>query len=75
MSSVPELVTDLPSYLTRQQVADRLNVSIWTVRRLIADGALRAFKIRGQYRIDPRDLDKYLAKHQAVKATYSHVNQ
>lgn len=45
------------------QVARRLSVSGSTVRRWILDGHLPSIKTPGgQYRIDPRTLDEWMAK-------------
>ena len=42
------------------EVADRVGLSEWAVRRAIHDGQLAAYKIRGQLRIDRPDLDDWL---------------
>ncbi|MBT7096686.1 helix-turn-helix domain-containing protein [Candidatus Poribacteria bacterium] len=46
---------------TLDEAADRLSVSYWTVRRLIAGGELRAVRVskRG-VRVDSRDLAAYV---------------
>jgi excisionase family DNA binding protein len=46
---------------TIQHLANRLNVSVKTARRLIANGDIRAHRIGRQWRIFERDLDAYLA--------------
>ena len=48
------------SLLTVKQVADYLSVSSRTVRRLIADEALRCVQVGRQKRFDPKDLAAYL---------------
>ena len=48
------------SFLSIQQIADDLNVSIKTVRRWIADNELVAYKLGGQWRVAPMDLDIFL---------------
>ena len=48
------------SLLTLEQVADYLSVSSRTVRRLIADKALRCVQVGRQKRFDPKDLAAYL---------------
>lgn len=47
-------------YLTVPDVAESLQCSTATVRRMISRGGLRAFRFPGSrlIRIDPRDLDK-----------------
>lgn len=48
--------------LTTAQAAERLRVHPDTVRRLLADGRLRYFKIgRRSVRIDADDLDAYVS--------------
>jgi len=46
--------------LTLQQVADRLQVSISTVRRLVDAGELRAVRIGRNLRVRPEDLAAYI---------------
>jgi excisionase family DNA binding protein len=46
--------------LTIVQACHRLAVSDATVRKLIANGKLRAAKIEGQWRIRPEALDAYV---------------
>ena len=46
--------------LTLQQVADRLQVSTSTVRRLVAAGRLKAVRIGRNLRVRPEDLSKYI---------------
>jgi excisionase family DNA binding protein len=47
--------------LRLQKVADELDVSVSTVRRLIRDGELSAGFVRRQLRVSRRDLDVYLS--------------
>ena len=46
--------------LTPQQVAERLQLSLRTVRRLIADGKLRVFRLGRAVRIAEADLEQFL---------------
>lgn len=46
--------------LTVEEVAERLRVSAQTVRKLIEDGELRAFRVKNQWRIRKEDLDRYI---------------
>ena len=46
--------------LSIRAVADHLDVSIKTIRRWIDRGDLLAFKLGGQWRIDPDDLERFL---------------
>ena len=45
---------------TIEECADLLKVSVSTVRKLIASGELKAFKVGGQWRIRKEDLDSYI---------------
>lgn len=46
--------------LTTEEVAEQLVVTPKTIRRWIAAGALPAVKLRRQWRIDARELDRFL---------------
>ena len=48
--------------LTVKEVAELLRVSQPTVLRMIADGELRAIRVRNQWRIRRSDLDAYLQR-------------
>ena len=48
--------------LTLEEAARRLNTSTMTVRRLIYDGKLVGTKVRGDWRVDPVDLEDYIRK-------------
>jgi excisionase family DNA binding protein len=50
-------------WLTPSQVADRLQVSLDTVLRLLRAGALPGGRIGRQWRIRPVDLERYLSQH------------
>jgi excisionase family DNA binding protein len=52
--------------LTPPQASERLQVSLSTVRRLVAAGDLRAVRVGGQLRIDPDDLRRFLAEHRTA---------
>lgn len=47
--------------LSKAAVCDYLGISRNTLERIVADGALPVYKIRGQCRFRPEDVDKYLA--------------
>lgn len=49
-----------PALLTIPDVADRLQVSIKTVRRWIVSGDLPTVRLGRQIRIQPKDLDIFL---------------
>src|SRR5262245_56913912 len=46
--------------LTIDEVRSRLNVSISTVRRLVRDGKLRAYRVGGGLRFKPEELAAYV---------------
>ena len=48
--------------MTIKQTAVELNVSDRTVRRLIDKGELRAYRVGGQLRISPQDVDVLLVE-------------
>jgi len=54
-------------FLTLENIAERLKVSISTVRRWVKSGDLKAIKVgnRGQYRISSEDLDDFLIENEA----------
>jgi excisionase family DNA binding protein len=45
---------------TLEQVAEVLQVSLSTVRKLVDDKELKAFKVRGQWRVRKEDLEAYI---------------
>ena len=52
-----------PARLLRiAEVADLLQISAKTIRRRIQDGRLRAYFIAQQWRIDPRDLQRFIER-------------
>ena len=50
----------MTTYLSAEEVADRLGVSVYTFRRYIRTGKLKAVKLNGQYRLSPEDLAEFL---------------
>jgi excisionase family DNA binding protein len=45
--------------ISLDDAATRLGVSVWTIRRRIADGTLPAYRVgKRLIRVDPRDLDR-----------------
>ena len=53
--------------LTPEEVADRLKVSIFTVRRWIHQGELPAYRIGRSWRISTGDLSKWLETHRQAR--------
>lgn len=52
----------MPEFYSTQDVADRLGVSIFTIRRYIQSGKLDAVKLDGGYRVSRTALDHFLAE-------------
>jgi excisionase family DNA binding protein len=46
--------------LTIDKVPSRLNVSVSTVRRLVRDGKLRAYRVGGRLRFKPEEVAAYV---------------
>lgn len=49
---------------TVEQVADILKVSVQTVRRLIREKQLKAFRVGSQFRVKKEDLDAFMETEQ-----------
>ncbi len=56
------------SFLTPQEVADLLRVSVYTVRRWIKEGDLPAYKVGRGWRISEPDLGRWLGRNQLTAA-------
>ena len=50
----------MAEFYSPQEVADRLGVSVYTIRRYIRAGKLRAVKLEGAYRVSRDDLADFL---------------
>ncbi len=48
--------------LSIKDVANRLDVSVMTIRRLVWSGSLRAYKIGGRLKFEPEDVEAYRAQ-------------
>ena len=48
--------------LTISDVAEKLNVSQTTIRRLVALKQIKSYKVGGQIRLDKEDVDKFLQR-------------
>src|SRR5215212_4363833 len=55
------MATGTGELLPLPEAAERLGVSVYTVRRWIKDGKLRAFKPGKEYRVREADLEEFLA--------------
>lgn len=49
-------------YLTTRDVAERLGVSVSTVRRLIRRGELQARRVSGAYRVKLGEFERFMFK-------------
>lgn len=58
-------MTGLPTLVPIRVVAETLDVSTDTVRRMIAARQIPAARIRGGWRIRVSDLDAYITRHTA----------
>lgn len=58
--------------LTLRDVAEALSLSTTTVRRLVSDGSLAAYKVgkRGQLRVRQEDLESFLETQRIGVATH-----
>lgn len=54
----------MPEFYTTQEVADRLGVSVFTIRRYIRAGKLRSVKLDGVYRVNRSDLAGFLSQRE-----------
>ena len=55
------------AYLTRQEAADRICISVTTLDRMVKRGALPAYRIGPKIlRIDEADLEEYVRSHRAA---------
>lgn len=72
---VPHSLAMRPKLLTMEEAADLLNVSASQMYALLRRGEIRAFQLggRGQWRIDPPDLDAYIEESKQRTAAELHV--
>jgi excisionase family DNA binding protein len=63
-------VTELErrAFLTPRTLAQYLALSERTVRGMLSAGKLPSYRVEGARRIDPADVDRYLANRREVKA-------
>lgn len=61
----PKGARSIPTFHTRQEMAERLLISVRSVDRLIQAGHLRAHKVGGQVRISDEDFLAYVASTRA----------
>ena len=51
-------------YLTTEEIARQLNISVFTVRRYIRTGKLKAVKLEGGYRVRRQDFEQFLRERE-----------
>jgi len=56
----------IKKYLTAQEVADRLSISLKAVYSLAQRGLIRSYKFGRLVRFDPDDVDDYIKRSQRV---------
>ena len=61
-------VTDLErrAFFTPKTLAAYLSLSERTVRSMLANGRIPSYRVEGARRIDPADVDRYLAAHREM---------
>lgn len=63
-----EIESSKPAMLTIPEAADELRTSTDTVRRMIRSETIEAHKLRGQWRIPRREVEKIVANGRALPA-------
>jgi excisionase family DNA binding protein len=61
------MIDMMEDLLTVEDVANKLNVSEETIKRMLRQKQLPGYKISGQWRISQEDLLKYLAKQKNIQ--------
>jgi len=56
-------MADVEKLLTIDEVSERLSVSISTVRRIVREDALPAYRVGGRLRFKPREVEAYIDAH------------
>jgi excisionase family DNA binding protein len=54
--------------LTKPEVADWLRVSVRTLDRLVAQGAITPMTIRGQFRFSPDEISRFLKRAKSKRS-------
>jgi excisionase family DNA binding protein len=54
----------MDTYLSTQEVADRLGVSVFTIRRYIRAGKLKAVRLDAGYRVSRESIAEFLRAHE-----------
>jgi excisionase family DNA binding protein len=63
------MATCATEFLSPEQIAEKLQKPVKTVRSYCRDGIIKAVKIGGDWRIDPADYETFLAGLRQPEAT------
>jgi excisionase family DNA binding protein len=55
--------------MTTEEVSELLRIDPVTVRRLIMRGELTAYRVAGEYRFTPTDLEKFMESQRVIVTT------
>jgi excisionase family DNA binding protein len=59
---------ELRPFFTPKALADYLSISERTVREMLSKERIPSYKVEGQRRIDPADVERYLARNRKSAA-------
>jgi putative molybdopterin biosynthesis protein len=59
---------ELRPFFTPKALAEYLSISERTVREMLSKEQIPSYKVEGQRRIDPSDVEKYLARNRNGRA-------
>lgn len=65
------MITNTAKLLRLTEVADRLDVSLITVRRLIKDGQIQTVRVGRILRVRPQDLEAYIQSSIEINAGHA----
>jgi excisionase family DNA binding protein len=68
VSAVPVAKQELRPFLTPKALAAYLSISERTVRDMLSKQRIPSYKVEGQRRIDPADVEQYLARNRNGRA-------
>ncbi len=68
MSTLPMSKQARRPFFTPKGLADYLSISERTVRQMLADGRIPSYRVEGIRRIDPTDVEAYLARNRSRRS-------
>lgn len=68
MSAIRIAKRELRPFFTPKGLAEYLSISERTVRDMLSKRRIPSYKVEGQRRIDPADVEAYLARNRADRA-------